>query len=70
MRAIFDVHASKNLWKMEASVLKSYSEYFGARTEHLDFYYDGGRMILTSYTEKITSGAGLLDHHLRETLVD
>ena len=56
--ALFDKNAARNRWSIEAHVLKTFSEYFGAKTEQLDMYHDGGRATFTSYTEKIMNGKG------------
>ena len=58
MRALFDRNTAKNRWIIGAYVLKSYSEYFGVKTEQLDLYHEGGRVTFTSYTEKIMDGNG------------
>ena len=58
MHALFDKHKARNQWRIGAHILKSFSEYFGPKTEQLDIYSEGGRVTLTSYTEKITNGNG------------
>ena len=58
MHALFDINTAKNRWAIGAYVLKSYNEYFGAKTEQLDLYYEGGRVTFTSYTEKIMDDNG------------
>ena len=59
LRAVFDRSTAKSRWAVGAPLLKVFSEYFGSRTEHLDAYYDGQKMIFTSYTEKVMKGKGL-----------
>jgi hypothetical protein len=38
--------------------MKTFTEYFGVKTEQLDIYNDVGRVLFTSYTEKVANGAG------------
>lgn len=59
MHALFDRNSAKNRWRIGASILRSFIEYFGAGTEQLDIYSETGRATLTSYTEKIMDGKGL-----------
>ena len=58
MHALFDKSAANNRWSIGAHVLKTFSEYFGTKTEQLDVYCEGGRATFTSYTEKIMDGNG------------
>ena len=58
--ALFNRDAARNRWKLGANVLRSFIEYFGAGTEQLDLYIEDGRLTFTSYTEKVTSGKGLV----------
>ena len=58
MHALFDKNSAKNHWSISAHTLKAFSEYFGAKTEQLDMYAEGGRATFTSYTEKIMYGKG------------
>lgn len=59
MHALFNKNAAKNRWSISASVLRSFGEHFGPKTEQLDIYSENGRAIFTSYTEKIMDGKGL-----------
>ena len=59
MHALFDKNAAKNRWTISASVLRSFGEHFGPKTEQLDIYSEGERAMFTSYTEKIMDGKGL-----------
>ena len=59
MHALFDKKAAKNRWKIGSSLLRNFTEYFGAGTEQLDIYSDEGRVAFTSYTEKVMSDRGL-----------
>ena len=52
----FDSQASQNTWSINAHSLRALSEHFGPRTEHVDFFHDAGRLLITSYTEKIARG--------------
>lgn len=56
--ALFNHNAAKNRWRIDANVLRSFLEYFGANTEQLDIYAEDGRVAFTSYTEKIVNGKG------------
>ena len=62
MHALFNKNATKNMWTIGASTLRSFAEYFGANTEQLDISSEGGRATFTSYTEKIMNGRGLHYH--------
>ena len=58
MHALFDEKIAKNKWSIGAHVLRTFSEYFGPKTEQLDIYSEDGRVTFTSYTEKIMDGRG------------
>lgn len=58
MHAVFDKNAANNKWSIGGSLLKSWAEHFGT-TEQLDMYSEAGRVIFTSYTEKIMDGKGM-----------
>ena len=60
MHALFDKNVATNMWKIQSRRLRQYIEFFGPKTEQLDIFYEDGRVTLTSYTEKITNGKGLL----------
>ncbi|MCJ1477007.1 hypothetical protein MMC13_005678 [Lambiella insularis] len=66
--AVFDKNAAQNHWAINAQVLKSFVEYFGAKTEQLDMYYESGRVTFTSYTEKITNGKEILRQPLQTSI--
>ncbi|KAI4225694.1 MAG: hypothetical protein L6R36_003737 [Xanthoria steineri] len=66
--ALFDGNSAKNKWRIDASVLRSFLEYFGTAPEQLDMYAEDGRIAFTSYTEKVMHGREILKHPL-ETLV-
>lgn len=59
MHALFNKNAAKNTWKIYATTLRSFAEYFGANTEQLDISSENGRTTFMSYTEKVMSGRGL-----------
>lgn len=58
MHAVFDKNAANNKWSISGSLLKSWTEHFGT-TEQLDMYSETGRVVFTSYTEKIMDGKGM-----------
>ncbi len=58
MHALFNKNAAKNTWKIDASTLRSFTEYFGSNAEQLDIYSENGRTTFMSYTEKVTNGQG------------
>ena len=57
--ALFNRNSAKNNWRIGANVLRSFLDYFGTGTEHLDIYAENGRVSFTSYTEKIMHGRGM-----------
>lgn len=56
LRANFDGAASPNQWTTSARTLRDIVEYFGAKTDQLDWSFEKGKVHFTSYTEKITDG--------------
>ncbi|SLM35461.1 dna repair protein rad9 [Lasallia pustulata] len=68
MHALFDKNAAKNRWTISASVLRSFSEHFGPKTEQLDIYSEEGRAMFTSYTEKIMDGKEILKQPLQTSV--
>ena len=60
MHALFNRSAAKNTWKIHASSLRSFAEYFGSNTEQLDISSEDGRTTFMSYTEKVMNGRGML----------
>ena len=58
MHAIFNRNNAKNTWTINAAALRSFVDYFGAKTEQLDIFTENGRATFTSYTEKIMNGKG------------
>ncbi|KAL8648066.1 MAG: hypothetical protein Q9210_005201 [Variospora velana] len=67
-RALFDPHSAKNSWSIGAFVLRSFIEYFGANTEQLDIFAEDGRVVFTSYTDKIMYGKEILKHPLETSI--
>lgn len=59
MHAVFNRSMAKNSWTISAMALRSFVEYFGAKTEELDISSREGRTTFTSYTEKLMSGKGV-----------
>ncbi|KAI4275507.1 MAG: hypothetical protein L6R38_005849 [Xanthoria sp. 2 TBL-2021] len=66
--ALFNRNGAKNKWRIGASVLRSFLEYFGTATEQLDMYAEDGRVAFTSYTEKVTHGREILKHPLETSV--
>lgn len=61
MHALFDRTQATNKWSIKSGYLKEFIEYFGPRTEQLDFYYENDQVTFTSFTEKIiNANKGLL----------
>jgi cell cycle checkpoint control protein RAD9A len=56
LRANFDAAGSPNHWTTSARTLRDIVEYFGAKTDQLDWFFEKGKVNFTSYTEKITNG--------------
>ncbi|KAL8669040.1 MAG: hypothetical protein Q9168_006351 [Polycauliona sp. 1 TL-2023] len=66
--ALFNRNGAKNAWRIGAGVLRSFLEYFGTATEHLDIYAEDGRVAFTSYTEKVMHGREILKHPLETSI--
>ncbi|KAL8790804.1 MAG: hypothetical protein Q9213_000428 [Squamulea squamosa] len=66
--ALFNRDGAKNKWRISANVLRSFLEYFGTATEHLDIYAEDGRATFTSYTEKVMNGREILKHPLETSV--
>jgi cell cycle checkpoint control protein RAD9A len=56
LHANFDSANSPNYWTTSAHTLRDIVEYFGAKTDQLDWSFEKGKVNFTSYTEKITDG--------------
>jgi cell cycle checkpoint control protein RAD9A len=55
MHALFDRTQATNHWSIKSGYLKEFIDYFGPRTEQLDFYYENDQITFTSFTEKIVN---------------
>ncbi|RMZ87546.1 hypothetical protein DV736_g5231, partial [Chaetothyriales sp. CBS 134916] len=60
LHASFDRQASANYWTVASRTLRDVVEYFGPKTDQLDWFFQDGRVTFTSYTEKIQSGREIL----------
>ncbi|EHY53025.1 hypothetical protein HRR83_006136 [Exophiala dermatitidis] len=60
LHAAFDRAGSANYWTVSSRTLRDVVEYFGPKTDQLDWYYQNGKVTFTSYTEKIQSGREIL----------
>jgi cell cycle checkpoint control protein RAD9A len=58
LHAAFDKTGSVNYWTVSSRTLRDVVEYFGPKTDQLDWYVEQGKVTFTSYTEKIQSGRG------------
>jgi cell cycle checkpoint control protein RAD9A len=63
MHALFDKTTAIQGWRILSRVLREYIEYFGPKTEQLDFLAQDGKAVLTSFTEKIQDGKGMPHLH-------
>jgi cell cycle checkpoint control protein RAD9A len=59
LHAAFDKAGSANYWTVSSRTLRDVVEYFGPKTDQLDWYFQSGKVTFTSYTEKIQSGRGM-----------
>lgn len=59
LHAAFDQLGSTNHWTASSRTLRDVVEYFGPKTDQLDWYFESGKVTFTSYTEKIQSGRGV-----------
>ena len=60
LHASFDEPTSQNSWTVSSRTLRDVVEYFGRKTEHLDWCYQDGKVTFTSYTEKVQNGKEIL----------
>jgi cell cycle checkpoint control protein RAD9A len=58
LHATFDKSKSENYWSISSRTLRDVVEYFGPKTEQLDWFYRHGKITFTSYTEKVQNGRG------------
>ncbi|CAK3827262.1 related to rad9 [Lecanosticta acicola] len=68
MHALFDKTAATQGWRISSRVLREYVEYFGPKTEQLDFVAHDGKVTLTSFTEKISDGKEVLKQPLETAI--
>lgn len=68
MHALFDKTAATQGWRISARVMREYVEYFGPKTEQLDICAADGKVIFTSFTEKIQDGKEVLKQPM-ETVI-
>ena len=59
MHATFDKLGSTNYWTASSRTLRDVVEYFGPKTDQLDWSFQNGKVTFTSYTEKIQAGRGM-----------
>ena len=60
LHASFDHTTSSNFWTVSSRTLRDMVEYFGPKTDQLDWYFQDGKVTFTSYTEKIQNGREIL----------
>ena len=58
MHAKYDNKRTQNHWTVESKVVRDVVEYFGPKTEQLDWFYYNEKITFTSYTEKVQHGRG------------
>jgi len=58
LHATFDKARSPNYWAVSSRTLRDVVEYFGPKTEQLDWFFEKGKVTFTSYTEKVQRGRG------------
>ena len=58
LHAGYDPTASPNSWTVSSRTLRDVVEYFGPKTDQLDWFFQDGKITFTSYTEKIQNGRG------------
>lgn len=68
MHALFDKASASQGWRISSRIMREYIEYFGPKTEQLDICAQQGKVIFTSFTEKIQDGKEVLKQPL-ETVI-
>lgn len=68
MHALFDKASASQGWRISSRIMREYIEYFGPKTEQLDICAQEGKVIFTSFTEKIQDGKEVLKQPL-ETVI-
>ena len=61
LHAAFDRAPCKNSWTISSRTLRDVVEYFGPKTDQLDWSFKDGKVTFTSYTEKIQNGREILE---------
>lgn len=72
VHATFDKQGSPNTWTVSARTLRDVVEYFGPKTEHVDWSLHDDKVTFTSYTDKIQVGREIIRQptHTSVTLND
>jgi len=72
LHATFDKQGSPNTWTVSARTLRDVVEYFGPKTEHVDWSLHDDKVTFTSYTDKIQVGREIIRQptHTSVTLND
>ena len=60
LHATFDKQGSPNTWTVSARTLRDVVEYFGPKTEHVDWSLHDDKVTFTSYTDKIQVGREII----------
>ncbi|KAK5081565.1 hypothetical protein LTS08_008400 [Lithohypha guttulata] len=60
LHATFDKQASQNTWTLSARTLRDVVNYFGPKTEHVDWSLHEHNITFTSYTEKVQVGKEII----------
>jgi cell cycle checkpoint control protein RAD9A len=69
LHATFDKVGSTNHWTVSSRTLRDVVEYFGPKTDQLDWYFQDGKVTFTSYTEKIQSEREILKQPMHTSVV-
>ncbi|KAF2097221.1 hypothetical protein NA57DRAFT_77475 [Rhizodiscina lignyota] len=69
MHALFDKQNANNRWSIKSSYLREFIDYFGPKTEHLDFCFEDHQVTFTSFTEKIVNANREILKHPLQTAV-
>jgi len=60
LHATFDKQGSPNTWTISSRTLRDVVEYFGPKTEHVDWSLHDDKVTFTSYTDKIQVGREII----------
>lgn len=58
LHATFDKNGSLNTWTIPARAIRDVVDYFGPKTEHVDWSLHDDKVTFTSYTDKVQVGRG------------